>query len=186
MPTRDEILGAAQRQLNAQPTASMADLAAAAGIGRATLHRHFATREDLLHELGTRSIDRWRDSLDGADVAGAAASGDAGRMRTCLDDLLRRYLADSDDFGFALTDFSLTAAPDLVARSELLVAREVAFYAAAQAAGVLRADLPPRWLAHAVYGLLVAARDALAVGDVARRDLDTLVLSTFLTGAQQP
>ena len=59
MASRDEILATAQRHLNLDPRASMAVLASAAGVGRATLHRHFASREDLLHELGTRSLDRW-------------------------------------------------------------------------------------------------------------------------------
>ncbi|WP_134767529.1 TetR/AcrR family transcriptional regulator [Nocardioides sp. 1609] len=185
MATRDDVLAAAQRHLNVDARASMADLAGAAGISRATLHRHFATREDLLHELGTRSLDRWAASLVAADAPGAAASGDAVRIRACLDDLVARYLADSDDFGFALTDPYLLSAPDLVERSDALVEREVALYVAAQAAGVLRADLPPRWISHALYGLLVAARDALLGGDLPRRDLDALVLSTFLTGAQR-
>jgi AcrR family transcriptional regulator len=184
MASRDEILAAAQRHLNVDPRASMAVLASAAGVGRATLHRHFASREDLLHELGTRSLDRWEASLDAADVAGAAASGDPERVLGCLRDLLARFLADSDDFGFALTDGYLTSADDLLARSDRLLEREVTLYAAAQATGVLRDDVPPRWLGHAVYGLLVAAREAVRGGDVARRDLDTLVLSTFLAGAQ--
>ena len=184
MATRDEILAAATRHLNVDPRASMAVLASAAGVGRATLHRHFATREELLHELGTRSLDRWEESLDAADVAGAAASADPDQVLACLGDLLARFLADSDDFGFALTDSYLVTADDLVLRSDALVEREVGLYTAAPATGVLRADVPPRWLGHAVYGLLVAAREALRNGDVARRDLDTLVLSTFLTGGQ--
>ena len=183
MATRDEILAAAQRHLNVDPRASMAVLAAAAGVGSATLHRHFASRDELLHELGTRSLDRWEASLDGADADGAAASGEAARIDACLRDLMGRYLADSDDFGFALTDSYLTTAADLLARSDRLAEREVELLRAGQAAGVLRSDVPARWLGHAVYGLLVAAREAVREGDVARRDLDETVLSTFLLGA---
>ncbi len=182
MASRDDILAAATRHLNVDPRASMAVLATAAGVGRATLHRHFASREDLLHELGTRSLDRWEASLDAADAAGAAASDDPERILACLRDLLSRYLADSDDYGFALTDSYLTGADDLLARSDRLVEREVGLFVAAQATGVLRGDVPPRWLGHAVYGLLVAAREAVRDGDVARRDLDTVVLSQFLEG----
>lgn len=182
MATRDEVLAAAQRHLNVDPRASMAVLAAAAGVGRATLHRHFASRDDLLHELGARSHDRWEASLDAADAAGAAASGDADRIEACLRDLFARYLADSDDFGFALTDSYLVSAPDLLARSDRLAERERDLLAAGQAAGVLRDDVPARWLGHAVYGLLVAAREAVRDGDVTRRDLDETVLSMFFTG----
>lgn len=184
MTTRDQVLAAATRHLNIDPGASMAVLAAAAGVGRATLHRHFASREALLHELGTRSHDRWQQSMTEAGVDEAARSGDAEQIRAALAELLGRYLADSDDYGFALTDSYLCAAPDLTERSDALLAREVTLYAAAQAAGVLRDDVPPRWLGHAVYGLLIAAREALIQGDVPRRDLDAMVLSTFLDGGR--
>ncbi|WP_139981132.1 TetR/AcrR family transcriptional regulator [Nocardioides litoris] len=182
MATREEILAAAQRHLNVDPRASMAVLAAAAGVGRATLHRHFSSRDDLLHELGARSHDRWEESMDAVGVDEVATSRDPERIEACLRELMGRYLADSDDFGFALTDAVLTSAPDLLARSDRLAEREVALLAAAQEVGVLRDDLPARWLGHAVYGLLVAARDAVREGDVPRRDLDDLVLTTFLKG----
>ncbi len=184
MTSRDSILAAAQRCLNADARASMADLAAAAGVGRATLHRHFSTRDELLHELGTRSLDRWQQSMQQAGVAEAVASGDAGRIEACLRDVLSRYLADFDDFGFTLTDPYLRSAPDLMERTEQLAERETELFSAGQRAGLLRADQNPRWLSSSVYGLLVAARDAVTFGRIARRDLDDYVLTTFLEGAR--
>jgi len=180
--SRDELLAAAQRRLNADPTASMADLAEAAGVGRATLHRHFSSREDLLREIGTRSLDRWQDSQDAAGLPAAAVSGDRDEVEAALREMLTRFVADSDDFGFALTDGFMLSDPALRARSEELFAREVTLYAAAQATGLLRPDVPARWVGHTVYGLLVAARDALDAGDVARRGLADLVLDTLFTG----
>jgi AcrR family transcriptional regulator len=183
MATREQVLAAAQRQLNLDPTSSMAAIAEAAGVGRATLHRHVASREALLTEIGVRSLDRWESRLDEREVATVAASGDADRIRACLEGLVDDFVADSDDFGFALTDSYMCTSPPLVERVRDLENRENELYAAAQAVGVLRSDVTARWLGHAVYGLLVAARDALAQGDVPRRDLGALVLSTFLTGA---
>lgn len=180
----EEILAAAQRQLNLDPRASMADIAAAAGIGRATLHRYFSSRETLLEEIGTRSLDRWEQRLDAAEVEAVAASGEAAPMARTLRELVSGFVADSDDFGFALTDQFLAGEAALVERTEALFAREVGFYEAAQRAGVLRSDVTARWLGHAVYGLLVAARDALRAGDVPHRDLDSLVISTFLEGGR--
>nr|WP_269330410.1 TetR/AcrR family transcriptional regulator [Kineosporia babensis] len=177
-------MAAAQRCLNADARASMTDLATAAGVGRATLHRHFSTRDELLHELGTRSLDRWQQSMRGAGVAEAIASGQAGPIEACLRDLLSRYLADFDDFGFTLTDPYLRSAPDLMERTEQLSEEETALLAAGQRAGLLRADLDPRWLSSAVYGILVAARDAVTFGRIARRDLDEYVLVTFLEGTR--
>ena len=183
MVQREDVLGAAQRQLNRDPGSAMAVVARAAGVGRATLHRYFATREALLTEIGTRSLDRWESRLRDRDVAGAIASGDPARITGCLRGLVDDFVADAEDFGFALTDSYMCTEPELVERADRLFAQEVEFYAAAQDAGVLRADVPPRWIGHSMYGQLVAARDALREGGIARRDVDALVLSTFLTGS---
>ena len=180
--TRPELLDAALSALNRRPTATMADVAAAIGVSRATLHRHFESRESLITEMAERSLDRWEQTQADAEIDQAAASGDEGRIATALQRMVHAYVQDADDFGFLLTDeFSLTV-PRLAERSHDLVDREVAFYTAAQAAGVLRSDLPPRWIADAVFGALVAARSAIRWGDVARRDLEHLVETTILRG----
>ena len=95
---------------------------------------------------------------------------------------MRGYVEDAHDFGFALTDHVILADASSRERTEHLIAREAALWAAGQRAGVLRDDVPPRWICHAVYGLLVAGREASRLGDVAPRDLAGLVLSTFLKG----
>ncbi|KAB2344023.1 TetR/AcrR family transcriptional regulator [Actinomadura rudentiformis] len=182
MSNREKIIAAAIKHLNKEPTASMARLAEAIGTSRATLHRHFASREALIHELGERSLDRWEASQNEAGLAEAAASGDPERIAAALRTAIHLFVLDVDEYGFTLTDHFLAELPDLVARANELEEREVVFYTAAQRAGVLRSDVPVRWISYAVYGLLIAARDSLRYGNVARRDLDKLVLETFLNG----
>lgn len=182
MTSRDAVLAAAQRCLNIDPTASMAQIATAAGIGRATLHRHFANRDVLIHEIGSRSLDRWEDSLAAVRIAEVAASGEPDLLRAALDDLLVRFVDDLEDFGVALTDTTVANAPVLRERGARLFEQEVVLYAAAQEAGLIRSDVSARWIGHAVYGLLVSVRDGLSAGDLARRDAADLLRSTLLDG----
>ncbi|MGK5554408.1 TetR/AcrR family transcriptional regulator [Actinomadura kijaniata] len=183
MRNEDEILAAATRHLNEEPTASMAEIAGAIGISRATLHRHYASREALVHRLGQRACAGWERSQDEAGIVAATASGDPAALDRALRRLLRAFVVDADEYGFALTDHFLNHLPDLVEWGERLEAREVAFYTACQRAGVLRADLPPRWVSNVVYGLTIAVRESLRHGDVARRDIGELLIGTFLSGA---
>ncbi|ADD43972.1 TetR/AcrR family transcriptional regulator [Stackebrandtia nassauensis] len=179
---RREIAVAALRLLNAKPTASMADIAAAAGVSRATLHRHFAGREELVRLLGELSIESWREALDNADIDTATASGDAAQLRSALEVLCGQLVRDAYEHGFALTEPSFETDDEMVAASEVQQNRELAFYAAAQKAGVVRDDMSATWIAHAVFGLLVGLREALRRGDIAVRDAERLLRETVFGG----
>lgn len=180
---RDDLLDSALRTLNQTPTASMAMVAREAGISRATLNRQCASRDALLRELGERGVDRWEASLDASGVDKVVAAGDsADALRTAFESLIRRYVQDVDIFGFTLTETRLEAFPDLADRVTELERREQAWYAAAQQAGVLRSDVTPQWISWSLFGLLVGTRDGLRFGDLARRGLEDIVVSTFFAG----
>jgi serine phosphatase RsbU (regulator of sigma subunit) len=54
---RERILDAAERMLRHSPSATAADIAAAAGVSRSTLHRRFSSRDDLITALRERPHD---------------------------------------------------------------------------------------------------------------------------------
>jgi AcrR family transcriptional regulator len=56
--TRRAILDAAVVLLAGDPTASLGDVAAAAGVGRTTVHRYFPERSDLLAAISTDVLDK--------------------------------------------------------------------------------------------------------------------------------
>src|SRR6201996_6016148 len=72
----ERILTVAKRLLEHSPTATLSDIAAAAGVSRSTLYRHFPDRVELLARLDQRPED-------GAvqPAAGALPTGRLGRTR---------------------------------------------------------------------------------------------------------
>jgi serine phosphatase RsbU (regulator of sigma subunit) len=76
MRNRERILDAAERLLERSPSATLADIAAAAGVARSTLHRRFSTRGDLITALRDRPQDTALDR-----PAGPLPTGRLGRER---------------------------------------------------------------------------------------------------------
>ncbi|GAA4067649.1 TetR/AcrR family transcriptional regulator [Nonomuraea soli] len=177
--SREQILDAAIRHLNASPTASMAQIAEAAGISRATLHRHFSSRDDLVVELGRRALDRWERAQDEAGIAETGAG--PADLRATLMALIEGEVGVAEEHGFTLT--VETTSEELLARSAELERRELAFIEACQRAGVLRSDLPAVWVSSSIYGLLVALRESLRRGEIAPREATRLMVESFLRGA---
>ncbi|MFV2173663.1 TetR/AcrR family transcriptional regulator [Actinomadura sp. LOL_016] len=184
MQVREQIIAAALRRLNQDPAASMADLAEAAGVSRATLNRHFAGRNELIDEIGTQALDRWERVLDDTGVDVAAASADPDVHAATVRAVLEAFAGVAHEHGWALTSEEVEARPHLRERSDRLEDREIVLYAAAQRSGVLRTDLPVRWISNTVYGMCVAARESLRRGDVAPRDVARLMAETFLSGTE--
>ncbi|WP_326640132.1 TetR/AcrR family transcriptional regulator [Streptosporangium sp. NBC_01755] len=180
--SRDQIIVAAIQHLNHDPAASMADIAEATGVSRATLHRHFAGREELLLALGHRALDRWEEAQDRAGIEQAAHSTEPAVIIAALREMLSGLIGEAEEYNFALTDLVMSVVPELRERGDELEGREIALYQAAQRAGALRADLPVRWISNTVYGLLLAVRESLNRGDVARRDLPRVLHETFFRG----
>ena len=69
---RDAILQAAAECLSVNPSASLADIAQAAGIARITLYGHFSSRNELLTELVHTSMARVEAELGSVDLSGDA------------------------------------------------------------------------------------------------------------------
>ncbi len=64
--TSDAIIEAAFKVLSENPTASLADVSQHAGVGRATLHRHFAGRPELMRALAKIALKELDDSVEEA------------------------------------------------------------------------------------------------------------------------
>lgn len=65
----EQILAGATTVLKEDPTASLQDIALAVGLHRATLHRHFRSRDELIAVLRERAAERTLAELDAYDAA---------------------------------------------------------------------------------------------------------------------
>ncbi len=65
----EQILAGATKVLKVDASASLQDIAASVGLHRATLHRHFRSREDLVAVLRQRSAERTLRALDAAEAS---------------------------------------------------------------------------------------------------------------------
>jgi AcrR family transcriptional regulator len=79
MRNRERILDAAERILERSPSATLTDIAAAAGVARSTLHRRFPNRDALLAALQTRPQETSLETPDGSLPAGRLGEGTTGQ-----------------------------------------------------------------------------------------------------------
>jgi AcrR family transcriptional regulator len=168
------ILEAARTLLAGDPSASMGAIAQAAGVHRATVHRHFPAREDLLAALH----DRVRaECLVALDEAEALAAGPGERLRR----LTAAWIRVGERY--RLAEWRAVFAPDAVqaARRENVQERLQALFAAGAEAGELRSDVDPDLLPALWVGLLLGVGAAISAGRVGADEAADVVLRLLRT-----
>src|SRR6266516_6450026 len=155
-------------------SSSMADVAAAAGVSRATLYRYYPDREALLDALASHAL---------ADAAARLA--DAGLERAPVDEAIERIVraltAVGDRYG-VLVRQQVEADPDEIER--LVAAPMRAVFARGIENGLLRQDLPAEVLLELVGGALVAALKLTERGRLGLEEASAAAASVFLDGAR--
>jgi AcrR family transcriptional regulator len=179
---RDRIVQAARHRFATDGLAvSMASVAREAGVGKATLSRHFATREDLINAV---FADRMDDYL--TLTARALADPDPWRAFTCyIESVCAMQAADR---GFA-TVLSMTfpAADELEARRSEAYQGFLELIARAKATTHLRADFASEDLVvllMANAGVIAATADAAP--DTWRRLVGQMLRAFATPGAPMP
>lgn len=173
---QEALLTRAAALLTRRPAASMDEIARAAGISRATLHRQFSGREALvraLEELGVRQLCA---ALD-------AARTEEGDPR----DAVRRIVAETEPFAgflaFLVTENQLFQPGEGHDGWARIDARVEALFQRGQEQGHFRVDLTASWLTQALYALVTSSAWAVQDGVVAARDSQRMVVELLLSGA---
>jgi len=169
---KPSLLECAAEALVANPSASLAEVAQAAGIGRTTLHKQYATRQDLLVAVAHESLDALERAVEGA-------GDDLRRLVSVLIPLGARL-------AFLFRQPSLDAETEVMDRLAGLDVPIQRIVAAAQREGVLRTDLPDWWFVSTLYAQVYVAWESIACGRLAPLAAPDLVMTTLLSGLGGP
>ena len=170
---REAVMDAAVSVLARNPGAPMSAVATAAGVGRATLYRHFPTREALVRELALEAIE-----LTDAAVAPAFAQGMSSRDSLLA--MLTAIVPLGDRFHFLAREW---VEDEDVAAGYRRQARELeAFVEQAKGDGLFAPEVPTAWVVAAIDALIWAAWEAVKEGTVAPRDAASLAFKTLTRG----
>lgn len=167
------ICDAAMRVLAERPGASMSELADACGLGRATLYRHFATREDLVAAIQAEAVQAGEEAL-------AAATLDEGTATDALRRAITALVGVGDRYRLLAREAAVD--PSMLQRQPGVAGQLLAVVRRGQQAGELRDDLPPDWILPALAGLLVLALRSMADERVTAEQAAHRVASTLLDG----
>ncbi|MFE4636496.1 TetR/AcrR family transcriptional regulator [Streptomyces sp. NPDC056773] len=175
---RDQVLRTAAALLSRKSTATMDEVAKAAGIGRATLHRHFAGRDALVRALEELGIREFEVAFDNARLDEGTAI-----------DALRRLVAEAEPnaelLAFLVTENQLFEGDQVNEGWARLDARVGDLFRRGQHEGDIRIDLSPAWLTEALYGLIGTCAWAVMDGRVAAKDFQFMITELLLGGARR-
>jgi TetR/AcrR family transcriptional regulator, mexCD-oprJ operon repressor len=169
------ILEAAARVLLVRgEQASMTDVAAAAGVARATVYRYFPNRQSLLDELARSAVRSAGDRLASARIDEIPVADGITRAV--------RALVDVGDLFVVLARERLR--PDGEQFERHVVGPLRALVERGQSTGEIRADVPSAWLAAALIGVVVnVVSSPLQHG---REDTVAAITSVYIDGARHP
>jgi len=151
--------------------ASMADVAAAAGMARATVYRYFPNREALFEALGRLAVEEAGERLRAGRLHEIAVTDAFERA-------VRALVAVGDSFVVVSRE---SARPDPEEFERLVATPLRELVERAQSLEEVRDDLPASWLMESLIGIVVSGlqtRPSLGVEDTVAG-----ITSLFLNGA---
>jgi AcrR family transcriptional regulator len=169
--TRRAIMDAAIETLTSQPNASLGDIAAAANVGRTTVHRYFPERADLIDAISA-------DALEKVATATVRARLDDGPAHAALARLCQEYFEFGDVFMLLFT------MPDLLTREEWQQESDqdralVRVIERGHREGTIDRELPAEWVQQLLWSLLYTAWEQLRDRQMPKHEALTLCLRTL-------
>jgi AcrR family transcriptional regulator len=154
--------------------ASMAEVAAAAGMARATVYRYFPNREALFEALGRLAVEQAGERLRAGRLEEVA-------VQEAFERAVRALVGVGDSFVVVSRE---SARPDAEQFERCVASPLRELIERAQSLGEVRRDLPASWLMESLIGIVVSGlqtRPPLGVDDTVAG-----ITSLFLDGARLP
>jgi TetR/AcrR family transcriptional regulator, mexCD-oprJ operon repressor len=152
--------------------ANMNDVAAAAGVARATVYRYFPNREALLAELAQSAVRDVEERLTSARI-------DAVPPEEGIPRAVRALLEAGDPFVLLVRRYP-TSERERFERGVMRPLREL--FERGQADGDVREDIPSARLTESLLGLIVGM--FTSAPSLGREDMTAMITGLFLDGAR--
>ena len=174
--TRNAILDAAMSVLADNPTASLGDIAAAAAVGRSTLHRYFAERTDLLYALARHVHDLSNAAIEHAEP-------DCGPAVEALRRVVECQLELGPIVPFIYNEPTIAANPELAA---LLDTGDEVIVDVLNRASMRGSAGPPDWPRLVFWALLNAGYEAVKLNSAPRVQIVDAIMASLTEGTINP
>lgn len=170
---RDAIIDAAIRLWSRNPGATFSEVALQAGVGRATLHRHFRNRHELLTVLAEICIEETNEAV-------AATLDEGASARRQLQGMFKAVIPLGDRYSFLyrvdIGDEHTTA------EYRRQLEQVAALVGRLKSEGAVAADVPTAWVVAQIDQLVWTAWNEVAAGRIAAADAANLAARTLLHG----
>ncbi|MEM6900571.1 MAG: helix-turn-helix domain-containing protein [Pseudomonadota bacterium] len=172
--TRDAIVEAAFEIFSRDPSASLSEISDRAGVGRATLHRHFAGRDELVRALALIAIEEM-------DVAAEAACENATSHAEAFQRMLTALIPLGSRHGFLALE-PLDDDPEVSSAFARQQRETYEMVEDAKAEGLFDQNVPTSWITQAFDHLLYAAWESVKAGETTQAQAADLAWRTLTTG----
>jgi TetR/AcrR family transcriptional regulator, mexCD-oprJ operon repressor len=172
------IVEVAARLLGENPNLAMADVGIAAGVSRATVYRHFPTREALVAAIHSQAIEQSEAALRACRLDEDSATVALRRLCTAWLDVAERYafaqLTNQPGMGFD---------EQTRERSRQILGVPLrALFERGKAAGEFSPTLSTEWCVRSFGALLLAGARAVADGTLTHEDAPDVVFRSLHEG----
>ena len=176
--SRSAIEEAGIQVLLRNPDASMSEIALMAGVGRATLYRHYESREVLVQSLAKKCLEETDEILDPLKAQGL-------RGKQAIEASIDVLMPMANRFRFLMSLWAFTANDRVVNRIYKRQLEELKILVVqAQEDGDISSELSNVWVVSMFDAILNSAWQLIEVGEITSIEATNAVKRSFFMGCQ--